>query len=353
MSTPFFRQAVAMVALAVLLPALALGLRGPGTRTVSAEFDRTVALFEGSEVRVMGLPVGEVTRITPQGTKVRVDMEYDAEHRLPAEVRAVIVAPSVISDRFVQLTPAYVDGPTLPTGAVIELADTRVPVELDRSLETSTELMKALGPRGANRDGALSDLLTVMADVLEGTGSTSRSTLRDLARVSDTLGAGADDAADTVEHLAGISGTLAEYDADVRAFNRRLASVSGALAQDSARISELLRTLAGSLAEVEAFVRENRTALVRDVDRLAGVTGALLAERRALAEILDIAPLAFTNLTETYDAQAQAVRTRANFGEVLKVVDRVVCESLAKSVGPELDPLCAQLHEAILEADPR
>lgn len=330
----------------VLLAGALLLTTGGGTRTVVAEFDRTVGLFVGSDVRVMGMRIGEVSSITPHGTAVRVEISYDDEYRLPADVKAVVVAPSVIADRFVQLAPGYVEGPVLETGAVIAEEDTRIPVELDDSLRTSTDLVTALGPDGANENGALSEALNTVAEVLEGNGAPTRQALRDLAAATDVIAGGSEDLTGTVKSLSKVSGTLAAYDADIRRFNTELGSVTGALADDAGELSDLLATLASTLGEVAGFVADNRAALVTDVDRLASVTTALVKERQALTEILDIAPLAFTNLTETYDAQAQAVRTRANFTEIARVVDKVICDTLAQQAGPAIEPLCAAVRAA-------
>jgi phospholipid/cholesterol/gamma-HCH transport system substrate-binding protein len=337
-------------ALTVLVMVLLVGsvvlTSGPGTKTVTAEFDRTVGLFEGSDVRVMGMRVGEVTKITPHGTAVQVEMSYDAKYDLPKDVKAVIIAPSVIADRFVQLTPGYVKGPVLASGAVIAEQDTRVPVELDESLKVTTDLATALGPDGANQNGALAAALDTVAKVLKGNGKPTRAMLRDLAEATDVIGAGAGRISSTIKNLSGVTGTLAQYDSDVRTFDEQLASVSGSLAADSGRLSDLLATLAGSLGEVTDFVKDNRDLLTSDVNKLASVAAALVTERKSLTQILDIAPLAFTNLTETYDAQAQAVRTRANFTEIVRVVDQVVCQTLRKQAGPAIDPLCTALKAA-------
>ena len=50
---------------------------GPDTRNVTAYFDRTVSVYKGSEVRVMGVRIGTVTAVVPEGDRVRVAMEYD------------------------------------------------------------------------------------------------------------------------------------------------------------------------------------------------------------------------------------------------------------------------------------
>ena len=56
-------------------------MRTPGT--VTAYFDRTVSIYKGSEVRVMGVRIGTVTAVVPEGDRVRVAMEYDGGVQAP------------------------------------------------------------------------------------------------------------------------------------------------------------------------------------------------------------------------------------------------------------------------------
>lgn len=342
------RKPVAIaVAVVLALAAITLGLRSGGERRVSAVFPRTVSLFEGSDVRIMGIRVGEVQTITPSGTSVRVDMTVDEEYRLPADVRAVIVSPSIVADRFVQLTPAYDGGTVLAEGAVIGQDRTATPVELDETFSSTDRLLRALGPEGANRDGAVSDVLGVLADTLDGQGAKLHDTIGGLADVSSTLAASSDDITGTVEHLAGLTGELARYDGDVAELNTRLASVADVLADDREDISELLRSLATSLGTIEEFVADHRESLTRNVESLVGVTDALQSEREALRQIVELAPLGFSNLNAVYDAPTQSVRTRANFAEILKTVDNVICNELTKQVGDQAAAACGLLKDVV------
>jgi phospholipid/cholesterol/gamma-HCH transport system substrate-binding protein len=304
-----------------------------------------VSLFEGSDVKIMGVRVGEVTSVRPRGTSVLVEMEYDGQYDLPADVEAVIVSPSVIGDRFVQLTPAYDGGPRFEDGATIAMADTAVPVELDEMVASTRDLVTALGPDGANRDGALADLIKVASGVLDGQGAALRGSLADLADASGTVAGSAPELGRTVEHAAGLTRELAEYDAAVRTFDARLARVARGLAAERAGLSELLSSLAVSLGEVEAFVRTNRGSLTRNVASLRDVAQMLRLERRAIAQVLTLAPLGFTNLVEAYDADTASVRTRANFGEIVRAVDRVLCNELEKQLGPDFRESCGVVGE--------
>ena len=66
-------------------------------------------------------------------------------------------------------------------GARIGLDRTAVPVELDRISSSLDDLLVALGPQGANKDGALADALATGAANLDGQGKALHDTTRDLS----------------------------------------------------------------------------------------------------------------------------------------------------------------------------
>jgi phospholipid/cholesterol/gamma-HCH transport system substrate-binding protein len=182
-------QVTALLAVVTLLIAagLAVALHPPG-RTVTAYFRSAEAVFSGNSVRVLGVPVGTITEVVPEGTRVRVRMElFDDDARLPADARAVVIAPSLVTGRYVQLTPTWSGGPELVDGAVIPLERTAVPLGVDDLSRTATELSRALGPNGVNAEGALSDALDVGAANLGGNGQAAGDTVRDLGELTGTL----------------------------------------------------------------------------------------------------------------------------------------------------------------------
>ena len=106
--------AVAVVLLAGLVAVL---LPHGGTRDGTAYFTRAVGLYKGSDVRVLGVRIGEVRTVTAQGDRVRVDFVYDDKYKVPVNAKAVVIAASVVSDRYVQLHPGlYRWSRAWPTG---------------------------------------------------------------------------------------------------------------------------------------------------------------------------------------------------------------------------------------------
>lgn len=301
----------------VLVAALVLGLGvvlwpGGGVKTARAEFVRAVGLYEGSDVRILGVKVGEVTSVRPHGDRVVVDFTYSDKYDVPADAKAVVVAPSVVSDRYVQLTPVYQGGPKLADGARIALERTAVPVELDRIFSSLNDLNVALGPEGANKEGALSRLLAVGADNLDGEGRNINRTVRDFSLMLGTLADGKEDLFSTVRNLQVFTTALARSDREVRAFNTDLASVADQLAAERDDLAKALKNLAIALAEVASFVKENRATLKTDVEGLADITGTLAKQKDALAESLDAGAVALSNLALAYNPSSGTLDTRNN-----------------------------------------
>ncbi|QIM20048.1 MCE family protein [Phycicoccus sp. HDW14] len=299
-----------VVAVALVAAAVVLWPRTEPVR-VSADFVRAVGLFPGSDVRILGVKVGEVTDVRPSGDHVRVDLEFTSEHPVPADAQAAVVAPSLVSDRYVQLLPVFTKGARMRTGAHIPLERTAVPVELDRVSQSLDDLMVALGPKGANADGALSRVLETGAANLDGNGQSLHDTTVNLSRAVQTFSEGRGDLFSTVKNLNTFTETLAANDQQVRRLNTNLASVTTALDSERDDLSAALANLAVALDQITSFVKDNRALLKDDVARLTDVTGAVVDERKALAETLDDAPVALSNLQLAYDPKNGTLDTRA------------------------------------------
>ncbi|RSD22761.1 MCE family protein [Amycolatopsis eburnea] len=316
-----------------------------GTK-LSAYFGKTVGLYAGSSVRVLGVPVGQVTDVTPQGDAVRVDMRVD-DVQLPADVGAVVVAPSLVSDRYVQLTPAYDSGPVLASGTVLAKDRTATPVELDDLYSSLDKLSTALGPNGANKDGALSGVLDTAANTLKGNGASLNSTVGQLAELAKTLDGSKDDLFSTVQNLNSFTGALAQSDQQLNEFYGRVAEVSQFLAADSSEVGAALQSLGGALGDVQTFVNDNKGALESNVDKLASLSKVLVDQRAALAEVLDIAPTGATNFINSYDAASGTIAVRDNLNELtnppILTVCRLISSFTPKQLPDALGNICKQL----------
>lgn len=323
---------VALVAVIAVLAAAGIwqvGKLGSG-RTVTAYFTNASALFEDNAVQMLGVSIGTIDKITPEGDKVRVDMTItDRDVKLAADTKAAVISPSLVTGRNVTLFPTYTEGPELADGAVLGLDRTAVPLGVDDLTRTATGLSQALGPNGLNKAGALSDSLSVLAQNLDGNGDAVNDTIRSLGGLSGTLSGTSDDLFGTVTQLQLFTETIKNNDDAVREFNGRIADVTGILADQKEQLGAALAELATALDDVTTFVRDNRAILKSNVDRLVDVTRVLVDQRRALTEVLDVAPTALSNLANTYDATSGTLSTRANLNELASPPIYLICELLA------------------------
>ncbi|MGY2064686.1 MCE family protein [Blastococcus sp. SYSU DS0619] len=307
------QRGVALAAALVLVGALGWTVLKPaGQYRVTAWFTQTVGLYPGSDVRVLGIEVGEITEVRPEGDRVRVEMVIDEDYDIPADADAVVLAPSLVSDRYVQFAPVYDGGPTMQDGAEVPVERTATPVELDAVYGALDELSAALGPTGANEDGALSDLVDVGAANLAGTGDDLNRTLTGFSLAVETLADNRDGLFESVENLQAFTGALATIDAQVGRFNQDLAAVADLLEGEREDLAAAIQLLSSALGQVAGFVRDNTDLLRTNVDRLADVTLALVQQRDALAEVLDVAPAALGNLAHAYNPDYGTLDTRDN-----------------------------------------
>jgi len=286
------------------------------TTRVTAYFAESIGVYPSSDVRVLGVKIGTVSSISPDGRLVKVTMALDAGVPVPAAARAIVVTGGVVADRYIQLTPAYTGGPKLAAGAVIPVSRTAVPLEVDQIYASLSKFFTALGPNGINKNGALSNLITTGAGVLRGNGKYLGSMLTQFSALNRTLGGNSANFFATVVNLAEFNSMLKGNDAQVRLAEQELSSVTGYLASDRQNLAAALSQLATALAQVQAFIAGNRALIKSNVDKLAAITSLLVAERGSLAEALSTAPLALDNLLNAYDASNKTLVGRGDLNEL-------------------------------------
>jgi phospholipid/cholesterol/gamma-HCH transport system substrate-binding protein len=289
------------VAAGVLLLAAVVGTvvtagSGPATRTITAQFASTPGLYAGNEVDVLGIDVGRVTSIKPGPDYVTVTMAIDDDVPLPPGAKAVLMAPEVVSDRFVQIGPAYVSGPTMPAGTVIPLSDTAIPESVDNVVDTLDELANQLGPAGANKNGALSNLIHQLAVNLGPNGQDFHAAIVNFSQALGALSTNAPALASTINNLGQLSQALADNSSQYESFANNLAQVSQILNNDKVDINQTMQSLATLFDSLTSFIDADGAELGTSITNLSTFAHSLASEQSALAQAYDLAPLSLQNL---------------------------------------------------------
>ncbi|MGN6721848.1 MAG: MCE family protein [Marmoricola sp.] len=329
---------------------------GGSQKTVTVYFDQAISVYPGTDVDIMGVPVGSVDSVTPQGGQVKVTISYDAKYKLPANVRAAVITPTLVADRFIQLAPAYSGGAVLPSGGVVPLyyangqRRNAVPIELDQIYSSLANLTKTLGPNGANKNGALSELLHQSALALKGNGALGNKTIANLSKAAQVLGDNSNQIFGTVDSLAGLTTTLQANDKFVGQFMSHLATVSSQLAGESGDLQKALAAVANAVGTVQSFVHDNRAMLKADIQQLTTTVGVLARQKQTLGDVLQYSALGLGNLSDAYDNTTGTIGIRAQLGPMGSDLGNLLCNTLTTNI-PASNPVAVQacaLFKALL-----
>ena len=309
---------IALVAIAAILIAGVLWwvFERATTTKITAYFDKSVAIYSGSDVRILGVTVGEVDKVTPEGEQVRVEMNVNRKYDVPADAKAVQITPSIVGDRFVQLTPAYSGGDKMARTGTIPRDRTATPVEVDELYKSVTKLSAALGPNGANKNGAVSDLVKTASANLSGNGEALSESITQLSKAARYLSDSRGDIFDTIKNLQTFVSMLAANDNQVRQFNSQLADLSGFLAGERKNLGDALSLLSVALGDIARFIDNNRALVESNASGLIQLTQTLSDQRDDIAKALPILPVALSNLVNVHNAESGTLDMRANFNEL-------------------------------------
>lgn len=299
------------VALAVILAGGAVVLLRNTERVnrthVVAYFENTNGIYAGDDVRIVGVPVGRIESIEPQPTSVKVSFWFDSKYRVPADAKAAILSPTLVTARSIQLTPAYTGGPVLADDAVIPRERTAVPVEWDevrRQLEKLSDTLQPTEPGGVS---PLGSVINTAADNLRGEGANIRDTVIKLSQAFSALGDHSTDIFSTVKNLAILVSALQDSTTLLRQLNQNLASVTGSLANDPDEVANAVRDLNDVVGDVQTFVADNRETLGTTSDKLAGVTQALTDSLGDIKQLLHVTPNTLQNYVNIWQPAQGAV----------------------------------------------
>jgi phospholipid/cholesterol/gamma-HCH transport system substrate-binding protein len=272
-----------------------------GTYRVVGYFPSAVGLYPGDDVRVVGVPVGSIESISPEADAVKITMTVQDSVKLPADARAVVVAPNIVSARFIQLTPTYKQGPAMEDGGRIGLDRTGVPVEWDDVKSELTQLSQQLGPQAGQVQGPLSGFINQAADTFDGNGDSFRRALRELSQTAGRLGDSRTDLFGTVKNLHILIDALSRSNEQIVQFSGHLASVSQVLADSSVDLDDTLGSLNQALSDVRGFLDENNETLIGSINKVTDFTSLLSNQSDDVEQILHVLPNAMANFYNIYN----------------------------------------------------
>jgi phospholipid/cholesterol/gamma-HCH transport system substrate-binding protein len=348
------RVVLATTLILVLVAGVVVVMRAAGeaARTVVvAYFDNSNGVFAGDDVRIRGVPVGKILKIEPQPLRAKISFSFDRKYKVPANAKAAILSPQLVTGRAIQLTPPYADGPTMADGAVIPQDRTAVPVEWDdlrAQLQRLTELLKPTQPGGVSTLGAL---INTAADNLRGQGATIRDTIIKLSQTVSALGDHSKDIFSTFKNLSTLVTALRDSADLLEQLNHNLAAVSSLLADDPNKVGQAAEDLNAVVADVQSFTADNREALGTASDKLASISKALVDSLDDIKQTLHIGPTVLENFNNIYEP-ANGALTGALAGNNMANPIAFLCgaiQAASRLGGEQAAKLCVQYMAPIVK----
>jgi phospholipid/cholesterol/gamma-HCH transport system substrate-binding protein len=328
-----------LVVVALLVTTVAVLLTLTSDKTGVAYFRNVKNIYPDDRVRIVGVDVGQITAIEPEPDRVKVTFSYDSSYSLPADVKAAVISPTLVSTRFLQLAPVLNDddeAPELPDDGVIPLERTASPLEFDDLKKQISSLAKSLGPTAQDPQGALSRFLDVAAANGRGQGENFNRTVREASAALQTLADGREDFFGTIRNLQIFVSGLAAIDSQIVEFNQRLGDVSGLLDDNSGELAAALASVDRAAGLVDQFLQTNRDPLVTTVDQVGQLTRTLASQRDNLAQVLHVGPSTLMNLFNIYNPQSRALRGTLVVDNLQTPAD-LVCTAIANNTQSPLE----------------
>lgn len=295
-TTDLLRALGALVVAAVVLSTSGCGLVGGSDKmTVKAYLTDSAGLFVGNDVGVLGVNVGSITSIEPAGDQVLITMEIDADQPVPADAGAVVVARSVATDRYVELTPVYREGAKMADGDTIDVERTQTPVDFDQVLDSLNEFATGIGGNKKTTK-AVQRFIDAGTRALQGRGPLLNQTIHSLADGVSGISSQREDIAATLRSLDVLISTIATNESTARTFIQQVSEASKLLADERENFRQALRSLDEAVTTVAEFAVDNRQAIVDTLDGSTELMKTVLSKQDRLEEILRVMPLALQNI---------------------------------------------------------
>lgn len=270
------------------------------TKTIHAFFPTTQGVYEDDTVRVLGVRVGKITDITAENGMSKVTMKVDETVSVPQDANALLVAQSLVAERFIQITPAFTGGEEMPDGGTIPLEKTAVPVEWDGVKEQLMKLSTALSPAQGEDTGPLGDFVDSADSMFKGNGLEIRDALTEVSQTMSMMSDGRENLFTTLKNLQLFVTALSQSEEQIVSFGGRLASVSQVLGDQTGGIDAALRDLDLAVMDINRFLENNGDRVSVAVDKLGQATEVVRDRRADLEGILHVGPTAMANFYNIY-----------------------------------------------------
>jgi phospholipid/cholesterol/gamma-HCH transport system substrate-binding protein len=276
---------VVCIVSAVSLTAIFAQLRFQAERTYNAQFTDVSGLAEGDFVRIAGVEVGKVKKISiNQSNLAVVEFSADATVVLTGGTKAALRWADPIGTRYMTLLEGAGALERLNPGGTIPVQRTEPALDLDVLLGGFRPLFRALDPEQVN---ALSGQLI---QALQGEGTTIGSFLSQTAAVTSTLADRDELIGQVITNLNSVLETLGDQRDQVRKAVDSLSELVKALAERKTDVSNAVAYTNASSATIADLLKQARAPFKDTVTQSDRATSIVVADHDYFDGLLNTLP---------------------------------------------------------------
>lgn len=277
-----FRIGIVAIILAGLLGLAVVGVSVIpfGKKSYTAILAQTAGLRVSEDVKVHGVPVGEVTGIKLDGDQVKVTFTVSKGVRLGGETSAAVKVATLLGTHFLDVRPAG-------SGEIsrIPLSRTSVPYNLQDVLEKGTGTLEKLDPM------LLAKALTEASKTLDATSAGLGPALEGVARLSEAVTARSGQTAELFTATRKITDELGSSSVDIVDLMKQTKLVLDEINSRRAAIHTLLTETTQLATNLAGIIRDTKADLGPAFQKLNQVLATLRQQDKVLKNLLDnVAP---------------------------------------------------------------
>lgn len=269
-----------LVAVVVLGAKLSYGAGKPvyhleGTFTAAGQ-----GLLSGSDVKIHGVNIGKVSTIKLVDGKARIRLTINKREKIPVDAAATIRPKTLFGEKFVDIDPGLheADGPFLEDDGVI--ANTLGGFEVERVLADLYPVLQGVKP------SELGTILTTLARGGQGTGLNVNNSLRNLATIASAQAGNVAETQRFIDDLAALSDTLAAHADEAAAGIRDGHTGLKVLNEHADDFDSALKSLSVLSGDVADLLENNKPLLNKLVPEGGKAIDALDAQKQQLPGVI-------------------------------------------------------------------
>lgn len=279
------------IALVIIIVAVVgLSTAGIGQRTYTADFAQAGGIRPGDKVRVAGIDVGEVSSTELAGDHVTVKMKVNSDVHVKDDGSAEIKMSTLLGQRYVDVVLGSSDNDA-PDGRIKE---TRVPYDLQQTLEKGTPILSGIKPDD------LTNSIRSLNRQLAGAPAIMGPTLESLTRMSDVLNNRHDQITQLLKDTDAVTEQVLDSKLQLSIVVGQGAQLANKIVAREQLVTRMLDGVAALTDQARAVAAENQGQFAPVMANLNTISNGLEKNRANLRKLLEVLPVTArltTNIT--------------------------------------------------------